>query len=100
MPNQACIQEATSAERLAQVPQKAAEPEVSFAGKAGKPKLVRLESLLEEHERTVARKIAIAVEVDGAVIYGTASCLFPETAKVLRDTTTGSLVRLPAVMGG
>lgn len=100
MQNQACVQEATSAERLEQVPQKAADPAVSFAAKAGKPKLVRLESLLEEQERTVAKKVAIAVEVEGAVIYGTASCMFPETAKVLRDATTGSLVRLPAVMGG
>lgn len=100
MRNQACIQEATSADRLEQVPQKAADPAVSLAGKAGKPKLVRLESLLQEHERAVAKKIAVAVEADGAVIYGTASCLFPETAKVLRDATTGSLVRLPAVMGG
>jgi hypothetical protein len=100
MKNQACIQEKKSAERLAQVPQKAVGPAVSFAGKTGQPKLVRLDSLLQEHERPVARKIAIAVEVDGAVIYGTASCLFPQTAKVLRDATTGSLVRLPAVMGG
>jgi hypothetical protein len=62
--------------------------------------MVRLDSLLQEHERAVSKKIAIAVEVDGAVIYGTASCLFPETAKVLRDATTGSLVRLPVVMDG
>ena len=100
MPQQKCIQEATSAERLEQVTQKAAIPDVSLTGKARQPRMVRLDSLLEGHERAVARKIAIAVEVDGAVIYGTASCMFPETAKVLRDVTTGALVRLPAVMGG